>query len=203
MRIGLAGGVGVRRFTELTGGLVTCIVLVCAALIAAPAAGPGRQAASSSPASGSQASAGTAGQSGAPSDADANEYKNYRLNMNNVTQYVTATKAILKVMNDDPEVKKQLESQRDVPTIDEAVKTTEKFPAVTAAIETTGLTTRDYVVISGTLMGVTMAVGMKRQGQIKAYPTTVLPENVAFVEKNYEKLNSMMKALRQASGDDE
>jgi hypothetical protein len=181
----------------------SCIVLGWAGLLLSPAIAHCRQAASPSAPPPAQGSSASPGKSGTPSDADANEYKNYRLNMNNVTQYVTATKAILKVMNDEPDVKKQLESQRDVPTIDEAVKTTEKFPSVTAAIESTGLTTRDYVVISGTLMGVTMAVGMKKQGQIKAYPTTVLPENVTFVEKNYDKLNAMMKALRQAAGDEE
>jgi hypothetical protein len=148
-------------------------------------------------------SQGVAAPGGGPSDADASEYKNYRLNMNNVTKYVAATKAMLKLMADNPTLKKDLESQRDGPTIDEAVKTTEKYPEVSAAIESTGLSTRDYVVISGTLMGATMAVGMKKQGQIKAYPTTILPENVAFVEKNYDKLNAMMKTLRQAAGDEE
>ena len=144
----------------------------------------------------SPASAAPGSQTGGPSQADANEYKNYRLDMNIVTKYVTATKAILKLMSDNPTLKKQLESQRDVPTIDEAVKTTEKYPEVTAGIESAGLTTRDYVVISGTLTGAMMAVDMKKQGQLKSYPTTILPENIAFVEKNYQKLKSMMKVLQ-------
>lgn len=182
--------------------IVAGVVLSLAAAAMAVAQQAPSQRAEDSP-SRSQARADGDSRNSAPSEADSNEYKNYRLNMNNVTQYVTATKAILKVMNDNPSLKKELESQRDVPTIDEAVKTTEKYPEVTAAIESSGLTTRDYVVISGTLTGVTMAVGMKKQGQIKAYPTTILPENVAFVEKNYDKLNTMMKTLRQAAGDDE
>ncbi len=150
----------------------------------------------------SQASSASGSQSSGPSEADANEYKNYRLSMDNVTKYVTATKGILKLMNDNPTLKKQLESQRDVPTIDGAVKTTEKYPEVTAAIESAGLTTRDYVVISGTLTGSIMAVDMKKQGQIKTYPTTLLPENVMFVEKNYDKLKSMMKTLQSAADED-
>jgi len=141
-------------------------------------------------------------QTSGPSEADAREYKNYRLDMNNVNKYLTATKAILKLMNDNPTLRKELESQRDVPTIDEAVKTTEKYPEVTAGIESAGLTTRDYVVIAGTLTGAMMAVDMRKQGQIKAYPTTILPENIAFVEKNYQKLKSMMRVL-QADQDQE
>ncbi|HEV2426105.1 MAG TPA: hypothetical protein VGZ29_14840 [Terriglobia bacterium] len=143
-----------------------------------------------------QAPAAPGSQAGGPSPADAREYRSYRLNMNVVTKYVAATKNILKLMSDNPTLKKQFESQRDVSTIDEAVKTTEKYPEVTAGIESTGLTTRDYVVISGTLTGAMMAVDMKRQGQLKSYPTTILPENIAFVEKNYQKLKAMMRVLQ-------
>lgn len=150
----------------------------------------------------SQAASSQGAQAGRVSAADAREYRNYRLDMTNVSKYVTATKAILKLMNDNPTLRKQLESQSDVPTIDEAVKTTEKYPEVTAGIEGTGLSTRDYVVISGTLTGAMMAVDMKKQGQLKTYPTTILPENLAFVEKNYQKLKSMMKVL-QADQDEE
>jgi hypothetical protein len=149
-----------------------------------------------------QSSSTAGGQAGSPSEADANEYKNYRLNMSNVSKYVTATKSILKVMSENPTLRKQFESQRDVATIDAAVATTEKYPEVTAGIEGAGLTTRDYVVISGTLTGAIMAVDMRKQGQIKAYPTTILPENLTFVEKNYEKLKSIMKML-QADQDQE
>ena len=122
--------------------------------------------------------------------------------MNNVSKYVTATKGILRLMSENPTLKKQLESQRDVSTIDEAVKTTEKYPEVTGTIESAGLTTRDYVVISGTLTGSIMAVDMKKQGQIKSYPTTLLPENLGFVEKNYDKLKSMMKTLQAEADQD-
>ncbi len=165
----------------------------------APLVSPQSQAAEShsSPSQGPAAS-GSQGKApgGAQSEADANEYKNYRLNMNSVNKYMTATKAILKLMSDNPTLREQLNSQHDVPTIDEAVKTTEKYPELNAAIETAGLTTREYVVMSGTLTGAMMAVDMKKQGQITAYPTTILPENLTFVEKNYEKLKSMMKTLQ-------
>lgn len=188
---------GVHRGRAIAGVWVAVLLAIPASLQARPSQ------ATQSQASQSQAPAASSGENSAQSDADANEYKSYRLTMDNVTKYVAASKAIIKVMNDNPTIKKELETQREVPTIDEAVKTTEKYPEVNAAIESSGLTTRDYVVISGTLTGVTMAVGMKKQGQIKAYPTTVLPENVVFVEKNFDKLNAMMKTLRQAAGDEE
>lgn len=172
------------------------------AMFAAPVPVAAQQSPAPSPQAQPQDSAAPGKQASGPSEADAREYKNYRLDMNTVNKYVTATKAILKLMSDNPTLRKQLESQRDVSTIDDAVKTTEKYPEVTAGIESAGLTTRDYVVISGTLTGAIMAVDMKKQGQLKSYPTTILPENIAFVEKNYQKLKAMMKTL-QADQDQE
>jgi hypothetical protein len=49
--------------------------------------------------------------------------------------------------------------------------------------------------MTGTLMGATMAVGMKTQGQLKEIPPSVSPENAAFVEQNYDKINASMTKL--------
>jgi hypothetical protein len=190
-----------RRMLCAIASILTVSILGCLPAAAAPGTTQSQtpEAATTQP----PAAEGAQGPAAAgPSDADAKEYKNFRLNMNNVAKYVTASKGILKLMNENPTLKKQLESQRDVSTIDEAVNTTEKYPEVTGAIESAGLTTRDYVVISGTLTGSIMAVDMRKQGQIKAYPTTLLPENIAFVEKNYDKLKSMMKTLQAEADQD-
>lgn len=135
-----------------------------------------------------------------PSAADTKEYRDFRLTMDNVNKYVAASKAIVKLMHDNPELEQQLESQSDATTIDAAVKTTEKYPEVTGAIKNAGLSTRDFVVMGGTLTGAEMAVGMKKQGQIKDYPPAVSPENIAFVEQNWDKLNAMMKAVAESAG---
>jgi hypothetical protein len=136
-----------------------------------------------------------------PDDADSKEYRNYRLTMDNVNKFVAASKALVKLSHDNPALESQMESQQDATTIDQAVRTTDKYPAVTAAIKSAGLTTRDFVVMTGTLMGAEMAVGMKKQGQIKQYPPSVSPENAAFVEQNWDKLNAMMKAVADSSGE--
>jgi hypothetical protein len=143
---------------------------------------------------------GQARQTPAGDDPDTKEYRNFRLSMDNVNKYVAASKALVKLTHDNPALERQLESQSDATTIEAAVKTTEKYPEVTAAIKNAGLSTRDFVVMSGTLMGAEMAVGMKKQGQIKAYPPSVSPENIVFVEQNWDKLNAMMKAVAQAAG---
>ena len=135
-----------------------------------------------------------------PDDADSKEYKNFRLTMENVNKFVAASKSLVKLSHDNPDLEKQMESQADAKTIQDAVKTTEQYPAVTAAIKNAGLTTRDFVVMTGTLMGAEMAVGMKKQGQIKQYPPSVSAENAAFVEQNWDRLNAMMKAVAESSG---
>lgn len=135
-----------------------------------------------------------------PADADSKEYRSYHLTMENVGKFVAASKALVKLSHDNPGLEKDMESQSDARTIEDAVRTTEKYPAVTAAIKSAGLTTRDFVVMTGTLMGAEMAVGMKKQGQIKQYPPSVSPENAAFVEQNWDRLNAMMKAVAESSG---
>jgi hypothetical protein len=138
---------------------------------------------------------------GNPRDgADSKEYRNYRLSMENVNKFVAASKALVMLSRGNPGLEKDMESHADARTIDDAVKTTEKYPAVTAAIKSAGLTTRDFVVMTGTLMGTEMAVGMKKQGQIKQYPPSVSPENAAFVEQNWDRLHAMMRSVADSSG---
>src|SRR5690348_17399512 len=76
-----------------------------------------------------------------PDDADSKEYKNYRLSMDNVNKFVAASRALVKLSQENPGLEKEMESQADAKTIGEAVRTTEKYPAVTAAIRSAGLTT--------------------------------------------------------------
>jgi|HubBroStandDraft_6_1064221.scaffolds.fasta_scaffold1180497_1 hypothetical protein len=165
------------KVAALTG---TVVLLLGAAAISAPQAAPPR--------------------GNPPADADSKEYRSYHLTMENVGKFVAASKALVKLSHDNPDLEKDMESQSDARTIQDAVRTTEKYPAVTAAIKSAGLTTRDFVVMTGTLMGAEMAVGMKKQGQIKQYPPSVSPENAAFVEQNWDRLNAMMKAVAESSG---
>src|ERR1700683_2542453 len=95
-----------------------------------------------------------------PDDADSKEYRNYRLTMDNVTKFAEASKALVKLSHDNPSLEKDMESQSDARTIAEAVRTTEKYPAVTAAIKSAGLTTRDFVVMTGTLVGAEWEAGL-------------------------------------------
>lgn len=131
--------------------------------------------------------------------ADMREVRGFRLNLDVLNKYDGAVKAIAKAVKDDPDLKKQMDAETgEQSSIDASVKTLEKYPPITAAIKSAGLSNRQYIVMTGTLIGTVLAVGLKRQGQIKAYPPPISPENAAFVEQNYDKVNAIAQRAAEA-----
>jgi len=61
-----------------------------------------------------------------------------------------------------------------------------------ADINAAAIKPREFLIVTGALIGDFMAVGMKKSGTIKEYPASISPENAAFVEQNYDKLQSML-----------
>ena len=49
--------------------------------------------------------------------------------------------------------------------------------------------------MTGALLSDVMAVGMKKGRTIKAYPATISPENAAFLEQNYDKIQALLAPL--------
>lgn len=134
--------------------------------------------------------------------ADMKEVKAFRLSMDNLAKYDAAARAIGKVMKENPGMKDQMEDETpEHPSIDSSVKDLDKYPAIVAAIIGTGLSKRDYIVMTGTLMVTVLAVDMKRQGQLKAYPAAISPENATFVEKNFDKVAAISQRAADAYKD--
>ena len=74
-----------------------------------------------------------------------------------------------------------------------------KSPAVAAAIQKAGMSVREYLLTSVTLMTARMVVGMKKQGQkLDQLPGTVSQENLAFVEQNYPKIEKLLNGLSRS-----
>lgn len=125
-------------------------------------------------------------------DPDVKEMRDYRLNLDVIGRYVTATKAMMQgaavsCFKDH--------SPGDAPTLDAGQKIIEACPAAVSNLKAQGLKPREFLIISASLVGDFMAVGLKKQGTIKAYPPSISPENAAFVEQNYEKLKAMLAPL--------
>jgi hypothetical protein len=135
-------------------------------------------------------------------EAEKNEVKNFVLTSDKLDKYAEALKAMRKVQKDDPALKKQMDddnSKNPSNTIAGSVATIEKYPPVVTALKSAGLSPRDFVVMTYTLINSAAAVHMKKLGAIKEYPDSVLPDNAAFVEKNYDRISKIFNSASDSS----
>jgi hypothetical protein len=135
-------------------------------------------------------------------EAEKNEVKNFVLTSDKLDKYAEALKAMRKVQKDDPALKKQMDddnSKNPSNTIAGSVATIEKYPPVVTALKSAGLSPRDFVVMTYTLINSAAAVHMKKVGAIKEYPDSVLPDNAAFVEKNYDRISKIFNSASDSS----
>ena len=142
-------------------------------------------------------------QAGHPNDNDPDlvAIRQYRLTMDKVDKLVAATEALRKLADSNPSLKQRMEGDSDSnQTIDQKVKYFDtNFPQATAVVHSSGLTTREYVLVSLAFLNDVMIVGMKKQGMIKEYPANAItPENAAFVEQNFDKLKQVSEKLSPA-----
>jgi hypothetical protein len=124
--------------------------------------------------------------------ADMKEIRDFRLNMDNIQRYLGA----FKLISNDPAAKKCGDKDQNASkTLDDSEKAVKACPGAMADLAKAGIKPREFVVMTGTLMSDFMSVSMKKAGQIKDYPPSVSPENIAFLEQNYDKLQAMMSAM--------
>jgi len=124
---------------------------------------------------------------------DVKEMRDYRLNMDAIQRYINSLKAIAK----DPAAKKCFDDNApgNAPTLDAGEKILNSCPPAVADLKAAGIKPREFLIVTGALIGDVMAVGMKKSGAIKEYPASISPENAAFVEQNYDKLQSMLAPI--------
>jgi N-acetylglucosamine-6-phosphate deacetylase len=133
----------------------------------------------------------------ASAEAEKKEVKNFGLTTDKLDKYDAAVKAVHRVQKDNPTLKKQMDdddSRNPSNTIAGSVATIEKYPQIAKAIKDAGLSPHDFVVMTYTLINSAAAVQMKKAGTIKEYPDSVLPENAAFVDKNYERIKKIFNS---------
>jgi hypothetical protein len=129
-------------------------------------------------------------------DADEREVTAFRLSMDNLIKFGNATSALMKITHDDPSLRKQMEEEQQGKNLQEETAALERHPTAVAAIRSAGLTPREYLVMTATIVSTTMAVGMKKEGMIKEFPAIVSAENAAFVNQNYEKISALLKKMQ-------
>ena len=138
----------------------------------------------------------------ASAEAEKKDVKNFVLTADKLDKYEAAVKAINKVQKDNPAIKKQMDdedSRNPSITVAGSVAMIEQYTPIANAIKGAGLTPRDFVVMTYTLINAAAAVQMKKVGTIKEYPDTVLPENISLVDKNYDRIKKIFNSEPDAS----
>ena len=138
----------------------------------------------------------------ASAEAEKKDVKNFVLTADKLDKYEAAVKAIYKVQKDNPAIKKQMDdedSRNPSITVAGSVAMIEQYTPIANAIKGAGLTPRDFVVMTYTLINAAAAVQMKKVGTIKEYPDTVLPENISLVNKNYDRIKKIFNSEPDAS----
>ena len=133
-----------------------------------------------------------------PDTPDMLEMRNYRLSMDKVDKFAAASQSLVALSKSNPAIRTAIPG--GAKNLDEGAKLMEsQSPAVAAAIQKAGMSVREYLLTSITLLTTRMVVGMKKQGQkLDQLPGTVSPENVAFVEQNYPKIEKLLTGLSRS-----
>jgi hypothetical protein len=120
------------------------------------------------------------------------------LSMEKIDRLIAATDALNKLLASDPAFRKKMDSNTEEDrSIDQKARRIDaEFPQAAAVLHATGLSTREYIVLSLAFINDVMFVGMKKQGSIKEYPpNAITPENAAFVEQNFDKLQEIARKI--------
>ena len=118
--------------------------------------------------------------------------------MPKIENLAAATDAINKMVAADPSLKQKMDAGADNDkTLDQKVRNIDtNFPQVAAILHSHGLSTREYLLVTLAFINDVSFVGMKKSGVIKDYPpNSITPENAAFVEANYDKLQQIGQKL--------
>jgi hypothetical protein len=130
-------------------------------------------------------------------DADQKELLDYALSIEKIQKLGSVLKKFDEMSAQHPE----LRSGDSGGSISETTAKIQKYPEAVAVLTKNGLTPREYVVGSMTLIQAGMAVGFKRAGTYKEYPpemlTIVSRPNLTFVEQHFDEITKIVPVLGQ------
>lgn len=135
-------------------------------------------------------------------DPDMVEVRSFPLNMDKVEKLAATINALDQLEASDPDLKSKMDAEpSDDQTIDAKVQSLDtRFPEAAEVVHKNGLTSREYIVVSLAFINDVAFVAMKRQGAIQSYPAgSITPENAAFVEANYGKLEQLSEKISGGS----
>lgn len=131
-------------------------------------------------------------------DPDTAEVRSFPLSLDKVQKLAATIDALDRLEASDPNLKSKMDAEpTDDQTIDARVTSLDaRFPEAADIVHKNGLTSREYIVVSLAFLNDLAFVTMKRQGAIQSYPPgSITPENAAFVEANYGKLEQLSEKI--------
>ena len=137
------------------------------------------------------------GPGAAGNNPDLIEARKYTLTMDKINKLAAAMDDINNLLASNPDLKNKMNAGDNNKPMDQQAKNIDaNFPQVAAIIRGHGLTTREFILVTVAFVNDVTFVGMKKQGVIKDYPpNSVTPENAAFVEANFDKLQQIGQRL--------
>jgi hypothetical protein len=121
---------------------------------------------------------------------DVVEVRQYALTLEKAQKTAKAMYGINQLVAANPSLNAALDAGSSTtgkkPIAQQAQDIDSKYPQIAAIIHANGLTTREFIVVTGAIINDLGFVGMKKQGLIKAYPpNSIIPGNAALIEQNW------------------
>ncbi len=133
-------------------------------------------------------------------DPDIQAMQNYKLTMGKVDQWAASNRAVGAYVKAHPDVKRPRNDAGDAKTFSEMeARARAEAPGFVKAIESTGMSFRDWWMVTGSLMSAYVAAQYQRPGM--AASNKIPPENVEFVKANKEKLDALFAEFQKASAE--
>jgi hypothetical protein len=139
---------------------------------------------------------------GSPGDADPDvqEVRHYHLTLDKAEKTATAMQSINQLVASNPSLNAAMDAGSSTtgkkPITQQAQDIDAKYPQVAAIIHANGLATREFIVVTGAIINDAGFVGLKKQGLISSYPpNSIMPENAALVEQNWDKFQAIMAKM--------
>lgn len=139
-----------------------------------------------------------------------NAIHDYRLSDDNVNKVIEVTQKMRALQTSNPQLAAAMEQEHgdvnDAKSIDEAAARLEAIPPVKAILSSAGLSARDYLLTTFTLMEAGAAYQFQKAGKLppnSELAKDVSPENLAYVGSHQAQLRALEKANGGSSGDDE
>jgi hypothetical protein len=138
-------------------------------------------------------------QGGDSVDADTKAMQSYRLTDAGFAKYVQATRNMVQVAKQHPEIASD-EKDTDPKSLADMAAVYDRHPQLKHAITSAGMSSREFVLFSLSLFQAGMAAGIAAQNGGKV-PEGISPANVEFYKKHAAEMQRLGEEIRKETGD--